>query len=112
MRSEDIVGIVLGSIALVVVLPRLLRHKLEMAKVRSGAVVVNDNSAELVALRTRCEALEKRCEKLEEQVVDAHAQLADERRQLDTKLASMLPESFPTGNSAEKRSEIPVKTMM
>lgn len=90
-----IVAIVMG----IVVLPKiLLRHRLEMAKLRRGQDDSRqDRSAEIDALRKRCDALEKRCEELQLQVTDAHAQLADERRQLDLRLANMLP-SIEAGN--------------
>ena len=82
-------------------------HQLEMAGIKTGNAA--PSSAELDKLRERCDALEQRCTKLEAQLLDAHALLADEQRELDKKLASILP-----GESAATptRSQAPAKTVM
>lgn len=114
MEAYGIVVIVVPALTVlgIIALPEIMKHRLEMAKVRRGADSGVDNSAELDALRKRCEALEKRCEKLEEQVVDAHAQLADERRQLDSRLASILPDTLPAENRTANPAAARVKTML
>lgn len=53
-----------------------------------------------VEAQKRIEALEAKCEKLQEQVTEAHALLVDERRQLDRKLAAMIP---PDSHSAPRK---------
>jgi hypothetical protein len=60
------------------------------------------------SLTQRVEALEKQCAKLQEQMLDAHTLLADEQRQLDHKLAAILPEPSstpPEGVAARERAQ-------
>jgi hypothetical protein len=42
----------------------------------------------------RCNQLERRCLRLEEDLYDAQSQLSTEQRQLDRKLAAILPAQF------------------
>ena len=92
MNVEQLVGTIACWGGGIVALVLILKHKRDLAKIANGT---GADSADVNALRTRCDSLEKRCEKLEEQVISAHTQLADERRELDHKLASMLPDAGP-----------------
>jgi hypothetical protein len=88
-----------------------LEHAREMARIKAGKEE-GQNGSELQQLRERCDALEKRCAKLEEQVTEAHALLVDEQRQLDKKLANILPGESQPQSSGERRRDGPVKTVM
>ena len=68
-------------------IPLLLAHAREMEQMKRGANSGTD------ALHDRVAALEQRCAKLEEQVTEAHLLLADEQRQMDQKLAAILPDT-------------------
>lgn len=68
-------------------LPLVLAHQREWAQTRRGA---NSGTDEL---RDRVAALGQRCTKLEEQITEAHVLLADEQRQMDKKLAAILPDA-------------------
>ena len=77
-------GVFLG---LVVAFPCWLYHRRVMVRLKGT------NAREMAHMREKIMALQQRCEKLEEQVSTAHMLLADEQRQLDRKLASLLPDS-------------------
>ncbi len=108
LSGFEIVLIVIGSSA---VISELLKHRLAMAKARNGQSTSVDHSVELEALRQRCASLEKRCDDLQLQVTDAHAQLTDERRELDRRLASVLPDDVPQVSDVPRRP-LPAKTVM
>ena len=94
-----IIGALLAFFFIVIGLPVWLYHRREVLKMKGTA------KGETTSLSQRVAALEKRCEKLEEQVTQAHLLLADEQRQMDRKLAAMLPDadSPAEGGEAGKR---------
>ena len=90
------------------VLKAVLEHRVRLVELNGRQ---NKGSSESPDLRARCEALEKRCEKLEEQLLAVHADLADERRQLDRKLATVLPDMPVSEEGAARNRDERVKTI-
>ncbi|MGD0090459.1 MAG: hypothetical protein ABSE73_11115 [Planctomycetota bacterium] len=78
------------------------RHKASKTGAAAGGKVES--------LEQRLAALEKQCARLEEQVLQAHVLLADEQRQLDHKLAAILPEATSaTPESVPARNAAPLE---
>ena len=110
LSGNEVFGLMVIAGAVIVVTQLILEHRLSMAKARNGQGSSVDHSAELEALRERCVNLEKRCDELQLQVTDAHSQLTDERRDLDRRLASVLPDEAP--QDTQQRKPFAAKTVM
>ncbi|MCY3023626.1 MAG: hypothetical protein NTW87_31995 [Planctomycetota bacterium] len=95
--------VILGAIVLfffvVVGLPVWLYHRREVLRMKGLA------RNETAAVSQRVTALESRCDTLEERVTEAHVLLADEQRQMDRRLAAMLPDDAvsPDGSQEEAK---------
>ena len=85
------------------IISSFFKHREQIVKLKATAQTEKTDDKQ-VQLAARVEALEKQCAKLQEQVLIAHEQLADERRQLDNKLAAILPEI-----SSETKAPRPVE---
>ncbi|HYF48610.1 MAG TPA: hypothetical protein VEJ63_04360 [Planctomycetota bacterium] len=99
-----ILGIVVGSLSILVGLPIWLHHR------RSVLKMTGQRGRDIEALHKRIDQLEKECRKLQDQVTEAHVLLADERRDLDKrledKLKNIVPDSaaFPDPSASDERS--------
>jgi hypothetical protein len=92
-------GVVAVFFIFVIGLPVYLYHRREVMRLKGT------QAREVSKLTERIESLDKRCQKLEEQVTAAHLLLDDERRQMDRKLATMLPDTPSEPESTSRRKD-------